>query len=67
MIKFIQKDKRILCKDGNKIIAFVDYNEKNGYSYAFGKPSQIGGYISFYSNGNPFTLEEAKNRILERI
>jgi len=67
MIKFIKKDNKILCKKDNKIVAFIEYNKKDGFSYAFGKPSQKGGYISFYSSHEPFTIDEAKSRILERI
>lgn len=66
MIKFIQKDNKVLCKKDNRIIAFI-FEDKNGFNYAFGKPSQIGGYIAFYGNNKPLTLEDAKNRILESI
>jgi hypothetical protein len=46
MIKFIQKDNKVLCKKDNRIIAFI-FEDKNGFNYAFGKPSQIGGIYSF--------------------
>lgn len=68
MIKIVKnKDNKYLFKKGNKILAFI-FENKNGWNYAFGKPSQQGEYITFTSGTNEkFTFEYAKNRVLEQI
>ena len=45
-----------------KIIAFIGKN-KDGLFYAFGKPSQAGGYIAF----NVKTIQEAYKKINENL
>ena len=45
-----------------KIVAFIGQNS-DGYFYAFGKPSQQGGYIAF----NTQTVAEAENKIVEHL
>ena len=69
MIKFVQskKDNKILCKQGRKIIAYIGETEKQGYYYAFGKPSGQYCNIYFYGNHKKLTLEEAKNRVVENM
>lgn len=58
-------ERRLLCKVNNKVEAFITYDSKNGFSYAFGKPSQ-GSYLSFSGkNGERLTLEECKDRVTE--
>lgn len=66
MIKIVKKDNKYLFKKQNKIIAFI-FEDKNGFNYAFGTPSQLGGYIAFYGNNKKLSFEDAKNRVLERI
>ena len=67
MIKIVKKDNKYLFKKQNKIVAFI-FENKNGFNYAFGKPSQQGGYIAFSSGTDKkFTFEDAKNRVMERI
>ena len=67
MIKIVKKGNNYLFKKGQKILAFI-FENKNGWNYVFGKPSQQGGYIAFCSGTDKkFTFEDAKNRVLERI
>jgi hypothetical protein len=60
---FIKKEKKgfthFVDPSNNKTFAFIGRNS-GGYFFAFGTPTQKGGYIAF----NVKTKEEAENRIL---
>ncbi len=51
-----------LIKSGNRIKGFIWECSKNGWSYAFGKPSAP-SYIAFYGNNAPLTESEARQRV----
>lgn len=53
-----------LVKSGRKTKGFV-WHDGNGWSYAFGSPGQLGGYIAFNGNKQPLTKEQAIQRINE--
>jgi hypothetical protein len=58
---------REFIKKGNKIIAYITLNNVNkGYEYTFGKPSDNGN-ITFSSSHEPFTLEQARDRVFENL
>jgi len=61
--KSVEKDKVIFRHIGSrKILAFIGQNSC-GYFYAFGSPSQSGGYIAFNTKG----YEEAESKIYEHL
>jgi hypothetical protein len=51
-----------LIKEGRRVKGFV-WDSPAGWKYAFGTPSQPGGYIAFGGNKEPLTKEQAIERI----
>lgn len=62
---FIQQNNQYLLKEGRKIKGFVT-KAGPGYGYAFGKPSQP-SYLVFSKNEGHYTLEEAKEKLLNQV
>jgi len=50
-----------LVKQGRRIKGFV-FPTDNGFAYAFGKPSQPGGYVAFYGI-QPLTKDQAIQKV----
>lgn len=53
-----------IVKKGRKVVGFA-YDDSSGQSwYAFGKPSQVGGYISFACGSISEGVEKVKEATL---
>jgi len=60
-------DKNNNLRIGMKIIGYVRQSRKTGgYAYLIGKPSDI-SVASFTSNKEPFTEEQAKQRLINAV
>lgn len=66
-LKFKDQGSKILLKNGNKILGFLAPEKTSGYSYNIGKPSDFS--VACFTANRPegFTLQEAKNRLLEAV
>ena len=51
-----------LIRDGRRVRGFV-WDSPAGWKYAFGSPSQPGGYIAFEGKDQPLTKEQAISRV----
>ena len=68
-IKTVKKNNETIVKKGNKILGYVS-KVKNGYGYAFGKPSDYSSLVfskDVKGNEKGYTEDEALDKLTKQL